>query len=374
MTMNRKLLFIVNGPSPYRMDFFNDLGQRCDLSVVFERLSAADREWRINLDHSRHFTYYQFKGWPTSADTAFCPGVISLLKKNKYDLVIIADYNTLTGILSSFWLRLKGIPYALECDGGLKKSGKGIKERIKRILISSAKWWISPSQVSDEYLVFYGARKDRVYRYPFTSIKQSEIAEHPANIMQKTAYREKLGMPERKIIISVGQFIHRKGFDILIHACRYLDKSLGVYIVGGEPTKELIEVRENLSLDNVHFVTFKAKRDLAAYYMAADLFVLPTREDIWGLVINEAMAFGLPVITTDRCVAGLELIENHVNGYIVPVGDERTLAEKIREIVDDHSLQAGMSQKSLDRIKGYSIENMARRHVEILDEIARNES
>lgn len=53
--------------------------------------------------------------------------------------------------------------------------------------------------------------------------------------------------------------------------------------------------------------------------MAADIFVHPTREDIWGLVVNEAMAKGLPVITTDRCVAGLELIKNESVGRIVPV-------------------------------------------------------
>ena len=65
--------------------------------------------------------------------------------------------------------------------------------------------------------------------------------------------------------------------------------------------------------------------------MAADAFVLPTREDIWGLVINEAMAYGLPVVTTDRCNAGLELIKNNVNGYVVHVDDKGELAKKLQK-------------------------------------------
>ena len=63
------------------------------------------------------------------------------------------------------------------------------------------------------------------------------------------------------------------------------------------------EAREN-DLTNVHFVGFKTKEQLEDYYRAADLFVLPTREDIWGLVVAEAMAYGLGVITTNRCNAG----------------------------------------------------------------------
>ena len=54
---------------------------------------------------------------------------------------------------------------------------------------------------------------------------------------------------------------------------------------------------------------------------------MPTREDIWGLVINEAMAYGLPIITTDNCLAGLELIKNEENGYIIPVNNTELLAQ-----------------------------------------------
>ena len=120
-----------------------------------------------------------------------------------------------------------------------------------------------------------------------------------------------------------------------------------------------------MDLTNVHFLGFMKKEKLLRYYQAADLFVLPTREDIWGLVINEAMAYGLPVITPDRCVAGLELVEDGVNGYIVPVGDVDALAEKIRQVFRGDPAQMGAA--SLEKVRRYTIENMAKVHEEIFE-------
>jgi glycosyltransferase involved in cell wall biosynthesis len=142
-----------------------------------------------------------------------------------------------------------------------------------------------------------------------------------------------------------------------------MSEDTGIYIVGGEATEEYLKLRVELGLKNVHFLGFQKKERLAQYYMAADLFVLPTREDIWGLVINEAMAYGLPVITTQRCVAGLELIEDGVNGYVVPVEDADELAQKMGAVL--HSDLEAMGKASLDKIRPYTLENMAKTHAEI---------
>ena len=166
-----------------------------------------------------------------------------------------------------------------------------------------------------------------------------------------------------KVILSIGQFIHRKGFDVLLKAAASLQEGANLYIVGGEPTEEYLKMCADLALTNVHFLGFMKKEKLVKYYQAADLFVLPTREDIWGLVINEAMAFGLPVITTDRCVAGLELVEDGLNGYIVPVGDVAALAEKMNAVLSSDF--AAMGAAALEKVRPYTIENMAATHVEI---------
>ena len=103
--------------------------------------------------------------------------------------------------------------------------------------------------------------------------------------------------------------------------------------------------------------------------MASDVFVLPTREDIWGLVVNEALAFGLPVITTDSCVAGLELIINEENGFIVPVDDEITLGRTIQNVVQDPKKLTTMSKISLESVERYTIEQMAREHFNIINQL-----
>lgn len=172
-----------------------------------------------------------------------------------------------------------------------------------------------------------------------------------------------------KIVISVGQFIHRKGFDVLLRAWKNCSSDAMLYIIGGEPTDEYTRLINQLNLTNVYFVGFKSKKELKEYYKAADLFVLPTREDIWGLVVNEAMAAGLPVITTDRCVAGLELIQNDFNGYIVPAGNEKALADKINNVLQDDKTIGEYSQNSIQAIAKYTIHNMAESHIHSLRSI-----
>lgn len=169
------------------------------------------------------------------------------------------------------------------------------------------------------------------------------------------------------MVLSVGQFIYRKGFDVLIKAAGKIEKNVGIYIVGGEATEEYTMLKEELGLENVHFVGFKRKEELADYYKAADLFVLPTREDIWGLVINEAMAYGLPVISTDRCVAALELIKDGGNGFVVEAGSVERLAERMNEVLKNDDACRKMGVRSSEQIKSYTIEKMVDKHLKILE-------
>lgn len=171
----------------------------------------------------------------------------------------------------------------------------------------------------------------------------------------------------KKVAIAVGQFIHRKGFDVLLKAWAECDKDYELYIIGAQPTTEYIELKQALNLENVHFEGFKTKAELQQYYQAADLFILPTREDIWGLVVNEAMASGLPVITTDKCVAGLELIKNGESGYVIPSENTVLLTEKINLILRDDSMRQRMAENALNTIRKYTIENMAKSHIEVLE-------
>lgn len=359
-----RVLFLTNIPSPYRIDFFNELGKCCDLTIVFEGRTATDRDKGWKTSTFQNFKAIFLKGVRTKSDQFFCPGIIKVIKRG-FDHIIVGGYSTPTGMLAIEYMRFRAIPFWIEADGGMISQDSGIKYRIKKHFISAANGWISSGKVTTEYFVHYGADRNKIYTYPFTSLKAEDIAVDVPNIKEKEYLRNKLNL-RNKVVLAVGQFIHRKGFDVLLEAWKDCPKDAELYIVGAEPTKEYRRIKEELELNNVYFVGFKTKDQLKQYYKAADLFVLPTREDIWGLVVNEAMANGLPVITTDRCVAGLELVENDVNGYIVPVENSKILAEKIGYVLENDDVRKKMTRNNLEKIKDWTIENMAAIHYEII--------
>jgi glycosyltransferase involved in cell wall biosynthesis len=364
-----KVLFLTNIPTPYRVDFFNELGKYCDLTVLYERNNASNRDEKWKSQDAEYFKEIYLNGKSIGDDSAICFSVIKFLNPDKFDLIIIGGYSTPTGMLAITYLKAKKIPFVLNSDGGIIKNDSRFKKKIKQFFIGSALAWLSTGLNTTEYLLNYGAKKENIYIYPFTSIKKIDVLTNIISIDERNILKNKLGMKEEKIVISVGQFIYRKGFDILINACKNIDNNVGIYIIGGNPTEEYMELINSLTLKNINFVGFKTKDELKDFYLAADLFVFPTREDIWGLVINEAMANGLPIVTTNKCVAGLELIKNNENGFIVNSEDQNQLSEKTNLILNNDSLKKDMSIKSLNIIREYTIEIMAKKHFDIFKKV-----
>lgn len=363
-----KVLMITNIPSPYRVDFFNELGKQCDLTVLFEKSTSKERDKRWLAEEYRYFRGITLRGMSTATDKALCFNIIKYLKKD-YDHIIVCNMATPTGMLAITYMKLFHIKYIIEGDGAFPGQALGIKGKVKKFLIKDAKAYLSTSTMHDRYYLVHGANENLIYRYPFSSIKEESILKELPDISKKTKLKAKYNVQENKVIITVGQFIHRKGFDVLLKACKNVDSAVGVYIIGGKPILEYLAIVEQLELKNIHFVDFMCKEDIFGMFQCADLFVLPTREDIWGLVVNEAMACGLPVITTDRCIAGDELIREGKNGFIVPAEDKDLLAEKINTILSGGMKRSSMGYCSLDIIKSYTIESMAERHIAILKEV-----
>ena len=168
-------------------------------------------------------------------------------------------------------------------------------------------------------------------------------------------------------VVTVGRHIECKGFDIVLKAAEKIGKSVDFYIIGGEPSAENKQYKEAHNLSNVHFVDFLGKDELREYYNAADLFVLMTRGDTWGLVINEAMANGLPIITTKRCVAGVELIKDGENGYIIDVDDTEALVNKVLTLRDNEELCRQMSLANINKMQTNTIDQIAKNHIQVLE-------
>ena len=368
-----KILYMVNVPSPYMVNYFNELGKYCELTVLFDKATSTERDDSWKEYNFKNFKGIILKGVSTDVDAAFCPSVIKYLKKDVYDYIFISNMATPTGIIAIEYLRWKKIDYFLESEGGFAKDGKGFKEKIKKHIMSGAKLYFSTTPVGDEYFLMYGATKDKLVKYPFTSIYEKDILKKVPSVEEKMVLRHELKMQEEKIIISVGRFIPLKGFDVLLRAFAGLDNYAGLYIVGGDnPTDEYVQIINELKIKNVHFIPFKLTEELNKYYEASDIFVLPTRSDVWGLVINEAMAKGLPIITTDHCIAGTEMIDG--NGYVIPVDDDKILHKKMKELLLDDDKRNEMSEKSLSRIHEYTFEKMAKVHMDFLTNYSTNRS
>lgn len=361
-----KVLFVTNYAAPYRVHFFDELGKNHEITVLFsdpvEEVTHRSSDW---FEKGRGgFRAVQLKHRIRMGEENLCFEVLRWLKKS-YDAIVICGYSSPTAMLAIAWLRLRRIPFYMEVDGGLIREESRPKYLLKKALVGGASRWISTGSHTTNYLVHYGAKEDRIETYPFSSLYEADILKQAVSAEEKAAIREELGIPEKHVVLSIGQFIHRKAFDILIAGAAALEPDTGVYIVGGEPTEEYLALCREHGLRNVHFLSFMKKERLVQYYKASDVFVLPTREDIWGLVINEAMAYGLPIVTTDRCVAGLELVEDGVNGYIVPVEDAAALAKATRQVLANPPEEMG--RRSLEKIRPYTIEGMVKRHEEIFE-------
>lgn len=362
-----RVLFLTNIPSPYRVDFFNELGKLCELTVLFESKGARDRDDSWQKNEFNEFTGIFLRGIKLGTAEAVCTGVIRYLSKKAFDIIVVGMYSSPTGMLAIEYMKMKKIPFILSTDGGMIKQEKKLVYKMKKHFISSASAWLSTGKLTTDYLEYYGADRNKCHVYPFTSVKSSDVLKKQLSIEEKLEIKQKLGVKEELVILSVGQFIHRKGYDVLLKACKNMNEYVGVYLIGGNATEEYLDIMKKYNLKNIYFKEFMRKEELEQYYLAADIFVLPTREDIWGLVINEAMSYGLPVITTEKCVAGVEIVGNGVAGEIIESENIEALRDAISKLIENRKLISKYGDNSREKIKFYTIENMAKKHKKIFD-------
>lgn len=353
----KKILFVSNVPSPYTIEYLNELGKYADVTGVFERATSSERDASWSNLNVKNFTCIILKGIKCAADSAFSPTVLRYINRFKGNYIIIGNPATPTGILSILCCKYHKIKFALQSEGGLAGSGKGLKETFKRFLMKDAILYLSGMNPSHDYFLTYGATRDRIVQYPFASMHQSDIRTSYIDVKEKVNAKRELRIPKGTMVLYVGRFIKGKGVDSLIKACGGIS-DVNLYLVGGSPTEEYQTLSNNYRV-KTHYVKHCDFQSLKKYYMAADIFVLPTHSDTWGLVINEAMSFGLPIITTNKCVAGLELIKDDENGYIVPVNDVKKLKLFIERLSNDPIKRKEIANRNLDKIQLYSYEKMA---------------
>ncbi|MDD2496429.1 MAG: glycosyltransferase family 4 protein [Tissierellia bacterium] len=367
-----KILYLTNIPSPYIVNYFNELGKLCDLTVVFEKKSSTERNGRWDNFKFDNFNGKILKGVSTGVDSAFSIGVLKYLSIKKYDYIIITNPSTPTGIISILYMKFFRIPYILESEGGFAGSGKGIKERLKRFLMKNAKYYFSTNKIGDDYFIKYGAVKEKIIKYPFTSLFQKDILEKPLYIDERKIFKNEYNVQGEKAAVCIGRFIKLKNFDWLINKWKEANENHFLYLIGEGPEKDnYLQLIKTHQLKNVIIWDYFEKDKLLDVLRAFDILVHPTLSDVWGLVVNEALAKSLPVITTPMCIAGDEIIVNGYNGYIS--NPDYHFFNLITKILNDDVLLKQLSINALESIKAFTFENMAKVHLDELLRIKENE-
>ena len=147
-----------------------------------------------------------------------------------------------------------------------------------------------------------------------------------------------------------GQLIRRKGVDLLLHAFIAVARTNSLAtltLVGDGPLRDelLVQVPKDLAA-RIRFAGFQPVEELPRWFSHADVFVLPSRHDGWGVVVNQAIAAGLAVVCSDAVGAATDLVQSGVNGLIFPSGDEKKLAEYLSTLNNQPNLVAAMGSRS----------------------------
>jgi glycosyltransferase involved in cell wall biosynthesis len=361
--MKRRLVVLTEIIAPYRIPVFNALAEceGIDLHVIF--LSETDhsmRQWRI-YSHEIRFSYEVLPSWRRRVgkyNLLVNRSVTTALGRAQPDVIICGGYNYLASWQAQRWAKRNDVHFLLWCEStALDQRGSyALVESLKENFLRRCDGFVVPGKSSWEYVHEMGIPPENIFVAPnavdvnLFSTRVEALQSDPDRL------RGELGLPARYFLF-VGRLVEAKGVIDLLEAYARLSPQLrsevGLVFAGNGPLRADCEaIARSIFPGAVHFPGFVHRDELAGYYGLAECFVLPTHTDPWGLVVNEAMACGLPVICTEVAGCAADLV--HGNGRIVPAHRADQLAAAMREIATDSRLRQRMARESINLIHHYS--------------------
>ena len=266
------------------------------------------------------------------------------LEQAKPDVVTVNGWNNFGSLAAANCCVKRRIPMVVMSESARQDEARTWwKEMIKRRIVDSYSAALVGGQRHVEYLVELGMPRDRIFT-GYDVIDNSHFARRALEIRNsKSEIRTKYGLPENYFLASA-RFIEKKNLTRLIRAyTEYREKWKGdtpwdLVLLGDGPLRETLNTQlSTLNLhSHVHLPGFKQYEELPVYYALANAFVHPSTTEQWGLVVNEAIASGLPVIVSKRCGCVPELVQG--NGFTFNPMDEHELASllfKMATLSDD---------------------------------------
>lgn len=348
-----KVLILHNQVTPYRLPLFERLNEKYDVTVYFCKRKTKDRKWDVSLENYS----FDYKTLPEFDISKFWINLTLpfMLLLNRYDFYIAGEntnhlFSTFIVLLFAkvlekpfiLWSEVIETKYSKKSGkyGKISSLFKKFKEIYRKFLYGVSDAIVAYSKKAENYVKKRINSTEKIFSGKQV-MPEKLIPNTPQNNSKKA-----LGFNGKIVILSLGYLRAGKGIQVLIDAYRKLDsKNSSALIVAGDgPQRENLELQAE-DEENIHFIGHTKGKKKAKYYSIADIFVLPTYHDSWGLVLNEATYYGLPLITTYAAGAA-ELVERAGNGFIIESGSITELEKALKKLVDDKELRKNLSKKS----------------------------
>jgi len=370
---------------PYRISLYNQINThpQIDLDVLLCSLKEKDRSWNLETG-GVEFPYSVY--WGLNIPLRFSPSrsdfyhihfngiLLARLIREDYDAVILSGYTSLTH-QAVYWLaKIKRLPVILWYRSH-SASGSVVRKAVTPYidtLIRRSDALVVPGEKSKQYLLERGAGPGSIFPVGNTIDNQGYLQVYRRySKIGRTELSQKLDLVDKKILLFVGRLVDVKGlFDLLdafiIVNNRVANATLLIVGDGYLEAKLWDYCREN-NIASVKFAGFIQPSELGEIYLCADVFVLPSHYETWGLVLNEAMIYGLPVVTTSSVGAAGEIVQNGKTGFVVPPRDPEQLADAIVRIFSDEALAISMGENAQALIAEHTPERSAQGFVEAIE-------
>lgn len=368
--MSCRLLAISEIISPYRIPVFNALASEpaIDLHVIF--LAENDptfRQWRVYEDEI-NFSYEvlpSFRRRVGGQNILLNRNLSGALARFSPECILAGGYNYIASWQALSWARRRHVKFLLWAESTIrdKRANYRVIEFLKGIFLRRCNGFVVPGKSSSAYLNRYQVAESAIFAAP-NAVDIDLFARLAAETrIDDAGERKALRLPSRFFLFA-GRLVPEKGvFDLLEAYGRQapaLRAEIGIVFAGDGPARSGLSARAAaIAPGSVHFTGFLHRENLARHYALAEALVFPTWADAWGMVVNEAMACGLPVIVSDAAGCTADLVEDSWNGRMVRAGDVDQLASAMAQVVADPKARATMGQHSKQRIGEYSPQTCA---------------
>ena len=372
MSSKKSVVILHNIMAPYKFPLFAALAQdeKINLEVLFMSKSAKNRRWSLGEKKLG----FKYRILPKLEFNFFGKDLLTYIIsytfpfeffRNKFDVLILNGWQDFACQVGILLCKLTGRRYIIWSESTVNEESwrRSLTLPLVKLMVRGADACIAIGTRSREYFEKLGAAPQKIFLAQYTVDVDHFTRESRVGQSEKNAIKAKIGISTSKVILYVGQFIERKGLKYLISAYNNLKKEIGdvsLVLVGYGPQKKQLEVQiGQKKIQDVFFKDHVELPEMPKMYAIADVFVLPSYEETWGLVINEAMAAGLPIVTTDKVGASEDLVRDSQNGFVVQARNSRALKLALEKIVTSEALRDKMGRKSREIIKDFTPERAA---------------